>query len=324
MRKGEEKLNSLMNVAVAVNRSYMKYLYVMLTSLLENNSDQEICIYVMSADLTEEQEAILQSLAEQYRQSIFFLHISEEMFSQELPVSNFITIESYFRLALPELLPKEQERVLYLDVDIIVNQPIGEFYHMDFEGKTFCACRDVGDITVENIKTSPLFADLRERPDFVYFNSGVLLMDLQKLRKETSFSHIMEQAMRVKEYLKFHDQDLLNYLYYGDVRLVDEERYNLFARTAYNAGYTCEQVKSRTAILHYAGPKPWRHEEVRYPLESFWWEYAKKTPYYVELLEDMVLTEINSGYMDQLYRNLQKENEELRQLLDRCVGLLQK
>lgn len=317
-------MKSHMNVAVAVNRSYMRYLYVMLTSLLENNGDQEICIYVMSTDLTEEQAAILQSLAEQYQQSMCLLHISEEMFSQELPVSEYITIESYFRFALPELLPEEQERVLYLDVDIIVNKPIGEFYHMDFEGKTFCACRDVADITVENIKTSPLFAELKERPEFVYFNAGVLLMNLQKLRKETSFSHIMEQAMRVKEHLRFHDQDLLNYLYCGDVRLVDEKRYNLFARTAYNAGYTCEQVKNCAAILHYAGPKPWRHEEVRYPLESFWWEYAKKTPYYVELLEDMVLTETNTGYMDQLYRNLQKENEELRQLVDKCMGLLQK
>lgn len=317
-------MKSRMNVAVAVNRSYMRYLYVMLTSLLENNRDQEICIYLMSADLTEQQAAILQSLAEQYQQSMCFLHISEEMFSQELPVSKHITTEAYFRLALPDLLPKDQERVLYLDVDIIVNQPIGEFYHMDFEGKTFCACRDVGDITVENIKTSPLFAELKERPEFVYFNSGVLLMNLQKLRRETSFSCIMEQAMRVKEYLKFHDQDLLNYLYCGDVRLVDEERYNLFVRTAYNAGYTCEQVKSRAAILHYAGPKPWRHEEVRYPLESFWWEYAKKTPYYVELLEEMVLTEINTGYMDQLYRNLQEENAELRQLVDKCMRLLQR
>lgn len=313
-----------MNVAVAVNRSYMKYLYVMLTSLLENNREENICIYVMSADLTEQQMKMLQDLAGQYEQLVSFLHIGEEMFPRDLPVSKYITMESYFRFALPELMPKEQERVLYLDVDIIVNQPIGEFYYMDFEGKTFCACRDVGDITVMNIKTSPLFAELKGLPEFVYFNSGVLLMNLTKLRKGASFSGIMEQAMRVKEHLKFHDQDLLNYLYCGEVRFVDEERYNLFVRTAYNAGYTCEQVKSRTAILHYAGPKPWRHEEVRYPLESFWWEYAKKTPYYMELLEDIVLTEINTGYMDQLYRSLQKENEELRQLLDRCMGLLQR
>lgn len=46
------------------------------------------------------------------------------------------------------------------------------------------------------------------------------------------------------------------------------------------------------------------------------------TPYYTELLEDIVLTEINTGYMDQLFRSLKKENDELRQIVDRCMQLL--
>ena len=132
----------------------------------------------------------------------------------------------------------------------------------------------------------------------------------------------MKEALAHKEELVFHDQDLLNYLFWNDVKYVDAEKFNLAARTAYNIGYDVSWVREHTAILHYAGPKPWRHKEVRYKLEQFWWEYAKKTPFYTELLEDMVLPEIDTGYMDQLFRQLKQENDKLRKIVDRCMALL--
>lgn len=311
-----------MHIAVATNQKFVRYLSVMLVSLFENNKEQDICIYLMSMDITEEQKGEILQLADSYGQTICFLRMDSEMFPEELPASELFTLEAYFRLALPDLMPKEVERVLYLDVDIIVNSSLAEFYGMDFAGKSLCVCRDVAAITENVIEESPLFAELREQRDFVYFNSGVLLMNLSKLRETVSLKYFVEQAMRVKEHLRFFDQDLLNYLFYGDVLFVDEERYNLFARTAYNIGYTYEQVKEQAVILHYAGPKPWRHEEVRYELERFWWEYAKKTPYYSEFLEEIVLAEVDTCYMDQLFRSLKQENDELRQIVDKCMILL--
>ena len=99
-------------------------------------------------------------------------------------------------------------------------------------------------------------------------------------------------------------------------------RYNLPVRTAYNAGFDETWAREHTAVWHYAGPKPWRHKEVRYPLERLWWDYAKKTPYYTELLEEMVLPEIDTGYMDGLFRQLKQENEQLKAVVDQCMKLL--
>ena len=147
-------------------------------------------------------------------------------------------------------------------------------------------------------------------------------MHLKKLRQCYTFSSFMEQAAALKDELVFHDQDLLNYLFWNDVKYMQAERYNLPVRTAYNAGFDETWAREHTAVWHYAGPKPWRHKEVRYPLERLWWDYAKKTPYYTELLEEMVLPEIDTGYMDGLFRQLKQENEQLKAVVDQCMKLL--
>ena len=313
-----------MNIAVAANEAFVKYLYVMLMSLLENNAGQsEPCrIYLLSADMKEEQIEIIKKLVETYGGSLHFIRMDMEKFPKELPSNEMITVETYFRLALPELLPKELDRVLYLDADMVVLQSLRELYETDFEGKTFVVCKDGTAVSAEHVAQSGLFAELKEKENFQYFNAGVMLFHLEKLRNTCDFAFFMEQALAHKEELVYHDQDLLNYLFWNDVKYVDAERFNLAARTAYNIGYRSDWVREHTAILHYAGPKPWRHKEVRYELERFWWEYAKKTPFYAELLEDMVLPEIDTGYMDQLFRQLKQENDELRKIVDQCMTLL--
>lgn len=324
MEKGEKKMSSRMNIAVATNRGLYKYLYVMLTSLFENNKESDVNVYLLSADLDEEKVQIFKELAKGYQQNLYFLHIQPETFPVELPVNEKITREAYFRLALPELLPQELDRVLYLDVDIIVNQSVGDFYETDFQGKLFVACRDVTSVTAENVLKSPLFENLRKRPDFVYFNSGVLLMNLTGLRKRITLKELMDEALDKSEYLAFHDQDLLNCVFDGDILAADEKIYNLLARPAYNSGFGYEWVKEHVAIIHYAGSKPWTYREVHYVLEKFWWEYAKKTPLYTELLEEIVLGEVETSCMDALFRSLKQENDELRQIVNKCMKLLQR
>ena len=265
---------------------------------------------------------MIRELTDAYRWELIFIKIERGMFPNELPFNQRITLETYFRLALPELLPKEVERVLYLDADLIVNKPLDELYEMDFENQYMIVCKDVTSTVTEYLEQPGLFDELKGKPGFCYFNAGVLLLNLKRLREKYSFRILMDYALKIKDCLKFHDQDLLNYVLGQEVKYAEAERFNLIARTAYNSGYRYPWVEENTSILHYAGPKPWEHKEVRYELECFWWDYAKKTPFYTELLEDLVWTEIKTGYMDQLYRQLKRENEELHQIVNKCMGVL--
>lgn len=115
-----------MNIAVASNRAFLKYLYVMLTSLLEQDSrgDKDIYIYLLSADFSDEDAEMIRRLVEGYGECFHFIRIETDWFPKELPRNEYITVESYFRLAIADLLPPEAERVLYLDVDLIVNRSL--------------------------------------------------------------------------------------------------------------------------------------------------------------------------------------------------------
>ena len=90
-------------------------------------------------------------------------------------------------MLLPELLPGE-ERVLYLDVDMIVNQNIRGFYDTDFGGKLFVVSKDQEfDRLLENEKDVcpkryEIFSALKQG-GMTYFCSGMLLMNLEEMRK---------------------------------------------------------------------------------------------------------------------------------------------
>ena len=87
-------------------------------------------------------------------------------------------MESFYRLVLPEILPEEIERILYLDVDIVVNHSLKELYHTEFDGNALCACPEpFSGIGVFQYRDEMFQEHVRE--GFTYFNSGVLLMNLK-------------------------------------------------------------------------------------------------------------------------------------------------
>ena len=75
-----------MNIVVAANSKYMRYLYIMLSSLIENNRDEEINIFVMQRDFTDNDKTCIKELTEKYEKSVSFLFVDEKRF-KGLPVS---------------------------------------------------------------------------------------------------------------------------------------------------------------------------------------------------------------------------------------------
>lgn len=317
-----QNLMHIMNISIAVNDRYIKYACVMLTSLFENHKDRTIHVYVLYSSLSEQSIQILNHLGNQYNQKIFAMKIDAGKFPEHLPHNNEWTMEVYYRLALADILPTEISRVLYLDVDTIIIGPIWDLYASDFAGKSLCACPDMSAADGLPDKQHQLFQDFINRPDFQYFNSGVLLMNLEKIRQHYSLERFLDIATTLP--LVSPDQDLLNYLFCGDVIYKNELEFNLFAKLAYCKGHNYQWVKEHTLVIHYAGRKPWSYEALHYNIERFWWDYAKKTPFYTEFLEDIVLNEVDSCYMDLLVRDMESKNKALSSVLGKCYKIIEK
>lgn len=316
-----------MNIAVSINEKYIPYAYVTLTSIFENNRGESICIYILHGNINSDALCVFDKLAEQYHQNILYLKVDQTVFGNMLPHNKEWTMEIYHRLALPELLPPRTDRILYLDVDIIVMDSLSELYRMDLQGKSVGACKDMGVLSGTgplSEKQARLLTPFMEDGTYFYFNSGVLLMDIDKMRREEKNTAFFVKTGELIADNIYGDQDILNYVFHHDVAYADAERYNIFARISYNMGRDYDWVKEHGTIVHFAGRKPWQHEAIRYNTEKLFWEYAKMTPYYTELLERIIMDELESGFMEQTIKKLEEEKAQLNDTLQKCMGLLEK
>lgn len=309
-----------MNIALTFNHAYVRYAVVLLTSLYVNNADSSANVYVLHRDLTERDMRMLEQLAETYRQKIFFRKADLSEYGTLLPTTETWSLEMYYRLLLGELLPPEVGRVLYLDTDVIVNGALEEFYGTDF-GEMELAAAD--DVMIQGNFSERQKRMFGEKKDVRYFNSGVLLLNLEKMRGKYTFRDYMRAAAEQNYELTNPDQDLLNLVHYGKVLYVDNSKYNVFPQCAVMNGVSAETLRREAVILHYAGRKPWNSNGLHYEAERIWWEYAKMTPFYRELMERVFLADLaDTSYQAKMA--LLMENAELKRNLSEALALCRK
>lgn len=143
--------------------------------------------------------------------------------------------------------------------------------------------------------------------DTVYFNSGVLLMDLNKIRKSFNKSATLDLIYRMETVLENPDQDILNILYQNDVLLLDKNIYNYQVHYDWEFANEKEKINERAIILHYVGPaKPWKPTTYHFSYEYYWKYYLehgsskeykkyKNSRFYYSIINQVKMV-LKSGY----------------------------
>ena len=183
---------------------------------------------------------------------------------------------AFFRLLLPRLLP-EEDRCLYLDSDLVIRHPLTDLFDMDMAGAALAGVTD--RLCLEEPHLERLQRDWGIEPGF-YVNAGVLLMDLDRMRRGGGAERAEELAYR--RAFRYLDQDVLNQVYRGQVLLLPK-KYNVFpddtpADLAFlrrllpgHAGLFPEESLADPAIVQYIGAsKPWVSGGMSF--ESYWRE----------------------------------------------------
>ena len=266
-----------MNILLAFNSNYYMPALVLLKSLLVNNQwCREIRIYVLYSDLKPGEMRRFSQVAEESGiAKAIFLPVETDTF-QDAPLHlKWISRETYYRLLAQEMLPESVERVLYLDVDMIVMGSLEEFYHQDFEGKLLVACSRYG---LDG--TDPKRLEQLTLPrDTIYFNAGTLLYDLAGQRQQIDPNILYEYPVLFYQQLKYGDQDVLNAVFYGLTKFADWRVYNCFDSNTTRQRQE-DRVRRSCKIFHYNGRgKPWTE---RYWGRMAWlfWDYAQLLPEY--------------------------------------------
>lgn len=311
-----------MNIATALNRKYLEYTSVMLCSLCENNK-KHIDAYILHSELTKNDISLLKISLSKYDISIISIQINQQEFDYRLPRNTQWSIETYYRLMLLDILPDCVDRILYLDVDLIINASIEEFYHVDFEGDELIAADDSnGGRTIDSLgdKQYEMFKDMFER-GFRYFNAGVVLFNVSEVRKNYNFNTYMKAVKEWNYAMEAPDQDILNYVHGYKTGYVDYNEYNLFARIAHNKGLSYDYVKNNAKIIHFAGDKPWENTNCHYDIEQLWWDYAKKTIFYNQLLENLQKNLMSDSTMENIFQSFIQENTELKEKISTLLSI---
>ena len=242
----------MINILISVNRIYLDKAKTMLHSLRRNHSE-DITVYLINRSLRDaEINKFRKYLEKHLRIRFVVIDVSITAFDQ-LPLdTGRFSIEIYYRVIAQFLLPQTVERIMWFDADIVFCGNISEFYYQDFEGSLLAVCPDVNceDKDIIRIKEN-----LGLPNEHIYFNSGVLLLNIEEMRNTTTLPEIIQSAQSIAPNLIYPDQDLLNYFYTGRVKYCNQNKYNCQAMAVVNL--TQEQIND-IVILHYAGfSKPW-------------------------------------------------------------------
>ena len=264
------------HLLVTLDRNYLKVLSVMLYSLSQSDPEGVYTVYVVNNTLTEEDFASLSALLP--RTELVNVRVPEDLL-QNAPVSDRYPTEMYYRLFAARYLPQQLERILYLDPDLVVLHSLRSLYQIDFDSKLFAAASHIESRTFRELNRRRLHLSEHAK----YLNSGVMMMNLALLRKESPQT-IIDYIQSHKATLLLPDQDVLNALYADRTVPLDPLVYNLGEKYLRlknlhlppQEKLTLDWVRSNTAIVHYYGRnKPWK-EHYRGSLGIFYHEWEQQ------------------------------------------------
>ena len=249
--------NIPMNILVTLDANYLFCLNTMLFSLLRSNPGRYFRVYLLQSSVEESQVVKTRQMLGSRGELILIR--ADERGLEDAPTSARYPREIYYRIFAARYLPDSVDRVLYLDPDLIVNGSLERLYSLPMEDYYFAAASHVGEL-LSRFNQKRL--DMGESDP--YINSGVMLMNLERLRLEQDEGEAFRFMQEHRKALMLPDQDVISGLYGSRIYPLNPFRYNmtdrLFNRHApFEKALNLDWVRQNAVIIHYCGRnKPWK------------------------------------------------------------------
>lgn len=246
---------------VTLDSNYIKQLNVMLYSLFKSNPDKYFHIFLLNKSIDDNELEETERIIGEKGKLISVK--AKDIGLEKAPTTSRYPEEIYYRIFAAKYLPESIDRILYLDPDIIVNGPLNEIYSLPMDDYFFAAASHTGTIITA---VNSLRLDMED--DAPYINSGVMLMNLDLLRKEQDFDDVFGFIEKRKEMLILPDQDIISALYGSRIYALDTYRYNMtellyVLHSPFEKRLNLEWVRKNSAIIHYCGRnKPWKEKYI--------------------------------------------------------------
>jgi lipopolysaccharide biosynthesis glycosyltransferase len=305
------------HVVAACDPGFAQHLAVMLLSLAETNARHELSVFVLWNGPTAEKDKLREVLAGTPF-AYTLIDLSDGALSDLAGGVNF-TVTTYARLLIGDHLPREVDRVLYLDGDILVRGDLQPLWSTNLEGRTAAAVTDLPRYEFNSTLGLPA--------DALYFNAGVLLIDLARWRRLDIGARALAFSRQHPDRLRWCDQCALNFILHDDWVLLDRvwNFQSMDVAHVVNGHVRFDSVRpdrlAAARIIHFNGrSKPW-HYLNDHPLKGEYLRYRRRTPWPVVRFEDRHPGNIARKYLLRYAPAVLEAYGELRKLAGLSAGV---
>lgn len=265
-------------IVFSANDNYAMLAGIALCSVFENKKgDYPIQVFILDGGISARNKERLRVLEKRYGFSINYIFPDRKLFEGVLAANANAEaewpIEAYYRIAVASILPDSCRRAIYLDCDVMVRGDIKELFDADLGGKTLG-----GVVNGEVDSLRKHFKELCESVSLAlpegaeYFNSGVLLIDLDRWRERDTEKKLFQFMRKNYDKVWYPDNDALNTVLFEDWKRLPT-KYNLLAEFAF------QREDDEPLVIHFAGGgKPW-YLFSALPYQPEYVRYANKTPW---------------------------------------------
>ena len=291
-------MNREIPIFFTIDDSYAPFLAVALNSAIKNSDPQRnYKAIVLYQDLGADNISRLQSLqTENFK--IELMPIRANMEALDDRMSNrlrcdYFTLTIYFRLFIPSMFP-QYDKGIYIDSDVVLTDDIAKLFDIDIGENYIGACNDL------SIADIPPLVAYTEKAVGVnakeYINSGVLLMNLKKMRDDDLEGHFLSLLNKYHFDSIAPDQDYLNAMCNGKIYYL-EEKWDTMPNDA-------KPMLTETSLIHYnLFSKPWCYDGIQY--EEQFWNYAQ-----------------DCGFIDEIRKFKSGYTEDKKKADSECLELL--
>lgn len=269
-----------MNIVFCTDKRYIIPCGVMMTSLCENNKEDFIKFFcIVDGNVDETDKMKLKKISQKYGHTIEFLTFNSPAL-ESLPIKDNVryTKSVYYRLFFSEIFPKDMNKILFLDGDIIINHSLHELWDTDIEKYALGAIPDMTDGNME------YYNRLKYSSHEGYFNGGVLLINLDYWRKNNVQNRFLDFCKNYPERIVWNDQDVMNYVLRNEklnLHLKYNVQHGFFWKNNMNFewnrfGNQFFDAIKKPVIIHYNCTKPWI-KECDHPYKNAFTEYLNLT-----------------------------------------------
>ncbi len=271
-------------IVFSVNNDFILYLIVALRTLGRNNK-YPIDIYVIHSDLLIENISLLEKICNSFNYKLKSIKIEASMFDGAREMGH-LKIQAYYRIAISKLI--KAKTVLYLDCDIYIMSNIKEVFDINLNGYALAAVKDPAFQPIEKLKMSP---------NATYFNSGVLLMNLDFWRENNLSNIVLKYAIENTNILSYADQCALNAVIDGKYFSMDLSYNFQTIHLELCPEYTINKAK----IIHFTSSYKPTHYLNKHPLKEVYMKEFRNTPdYYKFKFQNFVRIILRNIYLESL------------------------